>query len=461
MPKAVFIIFGAGAVILGASSPASAVGRYDNLTGIDQSFTLGHDYRTYSETSRDSGVYELTVPEEEKKKTAVREKEEEIKNRDHWLYTRQFGHHSTYDDNIDGTRIDPKGDWSHNDVMTLGMTRKAATNFVQLFYNTSYSYQSENEKAGALTHTGSTKFGYTLGRFALEFGDSYSPSRTFVTGERTELQVTPETKRATSTTNNARLGATYVVSPKTKIHFEYLHDLFYLPAAQNQNSSSLTSGFSTMKHTLTGGVTRVLSPKLTVGADYSWAYVDYYRGGVFDSVTETALLNATGLLTPKTTVSVGLGVYDRRYLGRPVDPRQGTLWSLALSQKLRPKLVATLSARHSAAEELTADSYTRDEYNYGIDLTWKLRPKLQLSFGGDMGFASNGQLLTKPDADNPSLTFTRPDETEQFEYYLALSWHPKPYLSTLLAYECLNQNASFKDGEFEDHKMIGSIEARF
>lgn len=452
--SALFLLFLAG------SSDLYAANQIDDFTGIDQSFTADYGYRQFSEQSQSAGTYDLLVPEETKMKEKKLKEQEEKQYIDQWRYEREISHSTTFDSNVKLTRLDPKDDLVHYEKLNLGMTRNGKYSFVDMFYNASYTHYVSNHKQNAVTHTQTTVFGYKMGRLTLTVLNSFSPSKAFAPGERTEL-VSAGNKRVIAITDGASIDADYKVSQKTNAGLKFGWDIFYLPTASN---SSAVNSFSTMTYSLTPSVSYQWSPKLRFHAEYLLQEIDYIYGGPLDGWNQVPTAGFSVVLSPKTDLSLDLGYKDRSYAQDTIKDVEGVRWRFALNRKLTPKIVATLSTSRDVLEDLDSSGLasTPQLYQfYGADFTWKTTPHISLDWGASIGRLSEDKYVTLADADNPTLFFTRKPISDLYKWYINLSWTPRRYLTTFLGYEFSNNNASFKDNDYLDHKVVGSLSAKF
>ncbi|GEM_PF-1206177 len=446
-------------------SDAFAVRRFEDLTGVSQAFTRGYDYRAYSEASSDEGSYELLVPDAKKKEAIEKALEEEERQLDTWRYRRSIQASSTYVSNLNHTRNDPKDDVIHNLAPTVGMSRRTEHTYVDLFYKASYTTYVETEKLNALTHQQGTTVGYRFGRLRLNFTNVLSPSTAYDTAERTELENTATTgagrTRIQAINDVFTASADLKVSDKTSTSFTYARDYFLLPV---RNNSLTANGFSTVSHRLTPRVSYRLTPKTSVFGEYTFNRADFFEGGLFGSDEHSGRLGMAGRINDRTYVTFATGLRLRDYKDENLDPEDGLTWTASISRKLTEKLAVSVSTTKGQSENFDTalrDTLQENTFFTGVDFTFKLSAKTSLALGGSMGFVSSDGLITQIDPDNPTLTFTREPGTQLYDWYVSWAWSPRRWISTLLAYQYKNQNGSFKGDEYQEHRMVGSLNASF
>ncbi len=443
-----------------SSEAFAARARFEDFSGVDHRFDTGYSYRKYADSVHEAATYDLVVPDAEKDKDAQNALVDEEKNIDEWRYQRDFNYAATYRSNIMGVRNDPRGDIIHNYAGVFGMTRRGKRNFVEMFYNLGYSHQVENEKATALSKSQVTTIGFTLGRLNLTASNTFSPSAAMAAGERTELE-TATSKRVTAITDTLAVDSNYKVGEKTRAGFSYARNIFYLPVASN---SATINSFSTISTTYIPRLSYAITPKLSISAQYAWLFTEFFQGGTLGSKSQTPAISLTGRLTPKLSFSGQVSYVSLQYADSQIPDANNPTFQFSLTRKLTEKIAGTLSTTRSTTENFDSltGSIQQNSTYYGVDLTWNVRPRLSFDFGGSVGFqSSDGLLVTAVDPDNPTLTFTRAMETQNYEWGGTLQWAVRRYASALIGYQRLNNNGSFKGGEFDEHRILSSVNAKF
>src|SRR5688572_5506656 len=135
------VLFGVFLIFASTTPDACAARRLEELSTVNQRFTRGYDFRTYSRKTHDRSTYELLVPEETKKKDLENAIQDKERNLDLWRYSRSLVYSATYDSNISNRRTVPEDDTLHNYSGTFAMTRQGRYNFVELFYDLAYGHQ--------------------------------------------------------------------------------------------------------------------------------------------------------------------------------------------------------------------------------------------------------------------------------------------------------------------------------
>ncbi len=419
----------------------------DYSSGVDESFRAGYADRTFAKTFHDEQVY--GIPTEE----ALAET---------WKLDKQYNVSLTYEGNVFSDMRAPKDDLIYTFMFPTTISKKSKSGNLRLFYEFAHIRYIENEKLSRVNHTFGIQMKTTIDRLTLYIDDRFTPAKSVATGERTELK-TAESSRVTTLSNDAKVQASYAVSPKTNILWNYAHNIFYLPKKSNAEG---TDSYSTQSHTYGPSISYQWTPKTQVHVSYEWSLVDYFVGEQdTDSTTTTATAGIVGKINGKTGYTFDVGWIEREYKHLDVDLIDGFSIKAAVSRKLCEKVTASLSwSRNTASESLdtsAGSSLAKETDFYGLNLSWVPTPRLSLSTSAGMGFTIRDGVVTKPDVDNPNLLFTRQNDDDFYQWDISLRWQPRPYVSFMIAYFFFNKNGSFKDNEYENERIVGSVEGKF
>jgi hypothetical protein len=456
-------------VVYMLSAPAAvAFQELDQASGVGQQYTRGYDTRTLGEQfHRDEYLavegtpYTSIVQYDEAPESAIVPEGSEPKAGEAWLYSRSFRTSAVYDSNVDSTPTDPKDDMIYTYSGSFGMQKRQKTYYVQMFYNVAYSHQIEDEKEGNLSYSQTTAWGYKFDRITINLSNTITPQEKVAVGQRTELGDSSSTVQPIS--DNAHFDINYKVSPKTTASFLYDYSLEYFPEADN---SAEAVAFGNQSHSFGPRVTYQVTPKTSVYVGYRWTTEDFFEDSKFREWTETLTLGIRGVINPKTSYSVDSGYKTRVYKDDEFGDSDGFSVRLGLFRKITPKIFGSIYARvdttDASIDTESASVRQRLEHAYGANLTWRIRPKLSMFAEADVTFDMlEDSEETLADFENPSRFYTRSDENELYHWAVGLRWVPKRNLGFLLAYDYENSNSTFKNFEFEKHRVIASGELRF
>ncbi|MCG3175512.1 MAG: hypothetical protein MOGMAGMI_00445 [Candidatus Omnitrophica bacterium] len=430
------------------AADARALDVIDAVSGEDQAFTAGYSGRSTAEKYHRDQTYGV---------------EELLERPDGWSWGRTVKTSVTYDGNIFSARQDPKDDLIYTTGLPMTWTRQRKDGYVKLFYDINYVTYVENEKLGRANHQMGTTVGYRIDKLTMTLNESFRPSSAVSVGERTELK-TAESSRVTTFSNALSLNTDYDVSTKTRIGWDYAHNLFFLPSAQN---AATLSNFSTQKHTFGPRFSYQWRPRVGVSGRAVWTVTDYYleTGAPFDSV-ESAYGGGINLkLTDKTSLYAGADLVHREYEQFEIEPTKGYRFQSSINRRFSPKISGTITyTRDNTSETLDRTLYSsfgQTQQQAGINLSWFLTTKITIEGSASAGLIENEGLITRRDPDNPTLTFTRPKEDDFYQYSLSLRWRPRPAFSFLLAYFFFKKNSTFKDFEYDNQRFVSAVEYVF
>ncbi len=173
-------------------------------------------------------------------------------------------------------------------------------------------------------------------------------------------------------------------------------------------------------------------------------------------------------LTPKTDLGFQMG-YNKQNYNLPVYPSsEGPVFSGIIRREFSPKLTGTLSASHTLSEAFDfseeaqqASNFRTTADNYRADLAWKINPRMTLGGYTALEKDSRDGLYSFADPENPSLTRTGTLEDQIYTWGIHWRWKPRTAWVYYLSYEFLDKFSSFKNNEYDDHRIAGSARVIF
>ncbi|MBI2094813.1 MAG: outer membrane beta-barrel protein [Candidatus Omnitrophica bacterium] len=417
----------------------------DAATGAEQVFTTGYVQRVGAEEFHREETYGPAP-------AALEE------GKERWRFHKGLRFSTAYDANVFNARTDPKDDLIHNYRPYMGFSRRGDFHYLETFYHLSYFDYVENSKQSNLTHLHTLKYEYKKNKWRLVFANQYKPEVSVATGERTEL-ASASSDRVTTESDEAKMEVEYEMTPKTKLAAFYEYGLMRF----SKKKSAQATGFGDQRHALTPKIVYALTPKTSVYASYRFEGV-FTKDGEFSTRTALPLAGAKAQLAPKTTLDTSAGWKERDFLEYNQPTVDGWIYRASLSRKLTPKVTSTFSfVRDFNTDYVTTGTQSSkiDTTFYGLNVSYAFSRNLSLNAGAGYTLTHQKGLITQKDIENPTLTFTREDEDEQFEWDADLRWSPARDKNLSLAYKSTKKNSSFKDSEYDTHKVVGAAEFIF
>ena len=419
----------------------------DSATGAEQTFTTGYAERSYAENYHREETYGPApiAPLEEDK--------------DRWRLHKGLKFSAAYDSNVFSARTDPKDDQIYNYVPYVGVSRQGNYHYIESFYYLSYFDYVENSKLSNVVHLHTLKVEYKKNKWRWVLTNQYKPQVSTAAGERTELS-SGSSGRATTESDQAQIEAEYAVTPKTKLSLLYDYHLMNFPKKGNSLSAIQ---FSEQRNAITPKISYSWTPKTTLYASYRLEGA-FTKDGQFSYRTYLPLAGATLRLTPKMSLDTSAGWKTRDFLEHTLPTVDGLIYKASLSRKLTTKITSTFSfVKDFNTDYVTtgAQSSKIDSTFYGLNMSYAFSHSMSLNAGAGYTLTHQGGLITKKDIENSTLTFTREQEDQQFQWDLDLRWTPAPDKNLSLGYESTKRNSSFKDSEYDDKKVVGAAEFVF
>lgn len=328
--------------------------------------------------------------------------------------------------------------------------------YVRLFYDVAYYDHIEYQKLSDYTHTARQEFGYTFNRFTINVKNSITPRQVVSVGERTDLG--PAGSTISPITDLASMDINYKISPKTTASFLYYYDLFYEPHFEGDSSNSQT-------HTFGPRIQYQVTPKNQVYGSLLWRNIDYFDDQETKSWTMTPSVGIKSRISPKMTLNFEAAFPSREYKDDLISVVDGVALRGALFRRISPKVSGSIFGTwDNSVEDLDtsrSQNPTRMTQTYGATLSWDIAPRLSFNADASATFNESEGFDTVEDPENDTLSFTRQPEDQSYQWGVGLNWYPKRYVSLFLGYQFLNHNDSFKNNEYDRHKGVGSINARF
>lgn len=424
---------------------ASAYAGAETSGGRDRSFVTGYSQRLFADTYHREEVYGPAV--------------EGPEGADAWKWQRDFVFSTDYESNLFNDANDVRHDLIYTYAPRVGVIRRERNGFLQLFYRMMYQDYVVYEKESFASHEQTTTVGYKIGRMTMNASNRFVPSRRYAVGDRGEL-ATPGRSYVSAMSNSAVLDTKFEISPKTRISFIAAHDVLEIP--RSSNSASATS-FGHQQYTLTPGLYYQLFPKTTLNTEYRYSIVDTNKSN-FDAATHLVSVGLKGRLTAKTNISLSTGLQRRVFEDNAIPDADGFVLRLGLSTRLSPKVTLTLSTVHDIEDNFDSgdrESLQSELDTYAFNLTWRATSHTSLDLRGSVTFNEDDKFVTLLDRENDTLTHTRKREDITYSWGISWRWRPRDWVSVLLGYDYLNRNSSFKNFEYEDHHVTGSVAAKF
>lgn len=420
---------------------ASASQAVDTASGLDQSFTVGHTQKAFAEDFHMKETY--GVPPVEKKSTEA------------WKMHTAFNTSTLYNSNRLDTLHDPSGDLIYGFSPSITIDRQGNNNLLQFFYDLNYTKYVVNSKLNHLSNDYGFNSRFNKNRWTVAFTNSFKPNTAIATGERTELDSSGR-KRAITMSFSSSLNVSYQVSPKTSINYTQGYSLFYLPVAQN---SAAVNAFSTHTYTMSPRISYSVTPKTVVFVSYSASDTNFIENGDLSSWAKILSVGANGKLGNKTGISTEIGFTNEKYNDSIRPAIGGLIIKSAVNRRLTEKISGSLSMTkdiRGTFNSLAGQNDKQETLFYGMNLSWIATPRFSVNLEASYGTSSKGGFVTMEDPDNPTLSFTREQKDEIFSWGLAMNWSPRSFMNLTLAYDETDRNSSFKSGESEDQKILGT-----
>ena len=441
-----------GFALCAFSVSAYAASTIDASGGLDKSFTAGYAQKTFAESFHKDSTEPLDL--------------ESTYNT--WQVHKGFNFSTVYDSNLNSVqnRKAQEEDFILSYTPSIGLSRKGDVGYVKLLYDMNYTQYLDNEDFDRFNHSITTGVGRDFNRLHVDLTNNFKPDTAYRSGERTELR-SAEADRVVTYSDAGSLSVNYDLSPKTKIGFQENVSVLYFPEGDN---TAAIHDLSQATYTSIPSLTYKLTPKIDVFAKYQYARSDFFEasGDLFasDSVQYGGGVNAS--LWAKTKLSVDIGYLDRSFDNEDLAAGDSSVvYRAAVSQKLTNKISVTLWTSRDLSQNFdqTVSRDINEEVDfYGANLSIKLMPHLSIDGGASAGYSSRDGLVTLADLENPGTGKKLDTAQLEHQYYetdLSLNWNPRPFLAVALGYEFFNKNSSFRQLEYDDHKVISSVRLKF
>ena len=421
-----------------------------------------------------------------------------------------------YDTNIFTTRNDPKDELLFLYQPSLGfeLGREGETRaFLSTFYNIAYADYAKDHNPDHLNQEHTVTMGLRGKKVAIRLSNQFQPNTAF----QTDL-FTGNLQQVVAYSDNADATLTYHWTPKIDLAATYNYSVFYLPVLSGGGDTVLDQGnkalqgLSYQQNGISPKITYEMNAKNTLNFDSSFSVSDYFQGAGYSAKTYKVSGGFLHRLTSQTDISGGLGYTWKDYL-LPIYPTlKGETWNIELWHQLAPKTDVRLKVEYAVKDDLlpifsasttTASSTTplasttwtaiaRHEFspklvltltagegtnstfdftrfdsntniltavsdNYGADLRWFMTPRMSVDGYMNVTLNSGDKLSTFVDPDNPTLSFTRTLEQQIYRWGFAWRWQRGPVWSYYLTYQSFTEQASFKNLEYDDEKLSGSV----
>lgn len=427
----------------------------DALTGEGQLFTEGYASRYYGENFTWS---------QEKDIKGIREGPvflgPSAKPRAAWRAHGSISTAAVYDTNPSGTYNDPDGEFTHSYNASWGLSRRQHKTYLAAFYQIGASRFIESEKSNFVSHNQRTEFRWKGNKFRMEFTNSFTPATSFATGERTELE-TAGRKRVHTWADNATLTLHYLPSAKTDITVSPGWDMLYFPALEN---SEAVNGFSTRSYRVKSAISYKWRPKTSVHANYLWEYADFFEtGGELNAVNQVPTIGITTRLGSKIGIGLDAGLHMREY-DETTPTSTGLYLGTGIYRQLTPKIGGSFYYTRDTTQDFDAiQSQTFEQVAnfFGTTLNWQLSSRMRLEADASLGLNAKEGEIALADIENPRAIYTRGQDDAIITWGVTWRWKPRRFMDVLLGYKYTNKNSTFKDFEYEQHKIAASASSKF
>ena len=426
----------------------------DSLSGTNQSFTDDFSERSYGQR-----FYTTT----EKDINRVKEPSVFLTSADKggalWQARGGTSANVVYDSNVEGAYNDERNELIHSYAANWGLTRREHRTFFSTFYNIDATKNVVIEKNDAVNHKITSEYRYKGSKFRAELTNTFTPGTDYATGNRTELEVAGR-KKVRTIADNAQLNLMYTYSPKTELSMLLGYDNFYFPIVDN---SEEVNGFSSITYRVAPRINYKWTPKTSLHAAWPWYRTYYYQSGENNSSGFTPSVGIATKLGSKTAAGFDIG-YQYRSYQQNILPIDGLTLSAGLYRQLFAKVGGSVYYTRSTTEDFDSlEGQNRSTVTdfYGMNLGWKISKKVEVQLDASMGFDSKEGFITLPDPENPAINFVREQEDVTYQWGIDWNWEPRKYVNFKLGYKYLNKNSSFKDFEYEDHKVVASVNSHF
>ncbi len=431
-------------------STASFAARPEEFgSGLDQSFSAGYSEKSFAQSFH-SAAFEGPTGDTGGE------------NPETWRWLTGFNFSTVYDSNIFLTRNGEKDDEIFTYTPTVGFVRKGSHDFLRTVYDLSYVEYVENGKLSRFNHSVMSELKYQFPKLKIDFYNSFKPDTAYAIGERTELR-SAESSKVTTYNDDALARIEYEMTAKTHLIYTQRYHVFYFPVREN---TLLTHSYSSQSHAFNPKIAYQLTPKTDVYADYEFETVDFFERGVYSSDSDLVRAGVNRKITPNTKAGLEFGYRWREYHNNDKAKDENAYqFKAAVSQRLTYKTAVTLWAARGLQEDLanvtSTLSVNRLIYYYGANLTWQVNRVIDFQSGVSVGYDTKDGTITRTDPEDPTAVFTRPLNDHFYESNISLNWSPRPYLSGTVGYKYFRKESSFKDFEYDDHKLIAAIRFKF
>ncbi|MBI3316310.1 MAG: outer membrane beta-barrel protein [Candidatus Omnitrophica bacterium] len=418
----------------------------DAAAGVDQSFAIGQKQKQFGQAFHQREAYGL--PKEAEGPAGE------------WQMTKKMIVRAAYDGNLFSEYNDPKEDFIHTYTPSLSWMRRGEFTQVTSKLDASYARYVTNHKQSGLSTNHNLNMSYKKNRLSASLVNVFKPRSKFAVGDRGELR-SPGKEQVLTWTDNATATLVYKISPKTKASFKFDYSLFFFPVAGN---SVATNAQSTQTYSWGPKFTYALTPKLDVYTAYEWEEVNYFQGGNTPSGSEKVSLGADGKLTPKTGLSVDLAYANREYRDKTRPGVDGLYLKTGISRKLSGKLTSSFSYTTDVAEDFNTQAGQEGQSSsdtYQASITWAISPRLSLDGSTSYLIRSKKGIIEMADLENATLKHQREQEDTVFECGTSLTWTPRSYMNFVIGYKFLNKNSTFKNFEYDNHRIAITGEMEF
>ena len=378
------------------------------------------------------------------------------REREGWQPYGSFHFATVYDSNLFNSRIDPNDDLAYLYVVTVGLARKSDSSYGEIFYDLGYADYTENETLSRFSHSIHTRGGWQGDRWKIAFENTLKPDSPYNVGERTEFRLL-EVSGITATSDAARVNISYELAPQWRLSYTQRYAIYYY-------HHEIDEPFSAQALTSNPRITYEITPEAVLYLSYSYRAVDYFKNGDFSSDQHTPRAGFLWRVRPSTEISVNVGYLFRTYDDLENEDHDGLTFKAEVSQRISRRLDLKVWTMRNLDENLdtsAAPSPNEDAYFFGTKLAWRASAVLELDAGATAGFTSREGFATMTDPENPALSFTRELENDFYGWDAGFKWKPNLNWTVMLGYKFFSKNSSFKNFEYDDHKVIGSVSVNF
>lgn len=380
-----------------------------------------------------------------------------------------FSNTAVYESNLYDTRLDPVDDLITLPTVWMGVSRGIeglSERYFEADYGLTYMNYVEDDKLDHLAHTQYTQFDWRGKKLALSLQNTFSPLSPTGTASRRELRTAGGGNAVIATSNSFAFKSAYEIGPKLTFKNTWGHSVVYYPESASGNNREIERQ-SRQVHSLAPRFEYQVTAKTTVFTGYQFETGDYFKGGVLAFKSHTVLAGLETRPNPKTSW-LFQGGYKYKDLNQPgFDDAELFIYNAAWRRQVAAKLLLSLTVAGTLgrgsdttdpadAVSASGDSGTGTA-EMGAALTWAMSERMSLSLTGGIDVESKEGAITLADADNPLVTFSRQREDIGYSWGIGWRWARTAFDEYYVGYKYYNQNSSFKDFEYEDHQVVGSV----